>query len=287
MKPLSCVLLFGLALTLFAGEARAEVAVEATSQGDAKGLVILGRTDGGSGGADDPWPSIRQGIPPEWILDPGPEDPEHPHGPPVFAWDPFRGRLEVIWARWDGHDYELVCAHWEKGHWSEIVPLTNNEVDDLDPMLAYRDDGSSRLAYWSEGHVYFMDRPDGGEWSVTEVVAVGHRPHVGSDPVIRVGYQKPADLDLVDVMVAVRGATWDPQRVAQTNFRGLKDNGNIDIRVESQNGQTWVVWEDGPQRLGWSKLLPNGVWSPVRHEPIQGADDEERGRARIRDQVLR
>lgn len=287
MKPLSLVALFGLALAFFVWDARAEVAVDADSNGSARGLVILGKTDGGSGGAGEPWPTIRQGVPPEWILDPGPEDPEHPHGSPVFAWDPVRQRLEVIWARWDGHDYELVCAHWEEGRWSEIVPLTDNEVDDLDPMLAYRGDGSSRLVYWSEGLIYFMDRPDGGEWSVTEVVSVGHRPSVGNEVEIRIAYQRPAELDLTDVMVAVRQQSWDPQRVAQTNFLGLKNNGNIDVRIESQNGQTWVVWEAGPQSLGWSKLLPNGVWSPVRYEPIQGADDEERGRARVRVQVLR
>ncbi len=265
---------------------RGEVGVGLDPAGRLVGVVLM---DPGNGEGSDPWPwlRVRQHVDPSWLLNEDGDSGDHPDGPPSIGWDPVADGPEVAWARHDGTDYEVVVSRWEDGSWSEPEVVTDNDVDDLDPEIAYAPDGTARLTFWREGQVFFVNRPPGGSWSDPEPVDSGERSSVAGSPDDLVAWQRPAEGGSTEIVVASRADGWQPVVLAVTSFSGLDRNGDLDVRLESAAGRTWVAWEDAADAIGWCRQEADGTWSAVRHEPMAGASDEEGARFRVKMEALR
>lgn len=69
--------------------------------------------------------------------------------------------------------------------------------------------------------------------------------------------------------------------LAETEFLGFKGDGDRDLRIFTEQGRTWVVWEQAPGVLNWLVLEPDGRWSPPRPESLGERGGEEAARFRI------
>jgi len=277
-------------------QVRAEVSVDARRSAPA---LFLGGGDNGDLGDPYPqWAVIRQGVDPGLVLNTSGDD--NGDGPPSWAIDPASGNPVVAWARWDGHDHEIVYSRWTGSGWSDSVPVTDDDLDDVDPALAVAPDGTLRLAWWrtENGHrtVWFRDLGQEGATAeeVTPLPRAGSRPGIalhGGD--VKVAFQRE-EAGTREVRVASRDASWADELVATTSYAGPGGNGDIDVRVHSVAGHLWVDWIDADGQLAWSERDPaTGAWGPVEHEPCAWGgttgDSEpvarERARARIRMRV--
>lgn len=275
------VLLLLLALGCAGGVCVAEMSVDKDPSAGAKSLVLMyALLAGGDDGA--PWPIMRSHIPSAWLLNPGGSNHPLPDGWPSLGWDPISNSPEVVWARHDGDDYEIVISRWTTDHWTTPLCLTANTADDLDPEIAYAPDGTARLTYWNSAGVFLLTRTPGGDWGVAEPVDSGERSSVAGTSAMRVAYQRDPAESPAEIVAAERIGGWLPVVLATTEFGGFDDNGELDVRLEAQGGKVWVAWEHSSTDLGWCELLSGGSWSVPAYEPVPAPGDEEAARLRIK-----
>lgn len=163
--------------------------------------------------------------------------------------------------------------------------MTTNEVDDLDPEIAYAPDGSARMTFSSDGEVFYTTRSVGGDWIVPEVVDSGAHSSVAGTVADRTAFQHSTG-SVEEIVSAKHSGTWVSTVVATTTFLGFDGSGNLDVRLETQGGATWIVWEDSSEYLGWCTLLEGETWSAVVTESVSSPDDEEPARLRIKLQAM-
>ena len=82
----------------------------------------------------------------------------------------------VVWSRFNGVDYDLAWARWEKQLWSPIqwVEPATTEGSDLDPAIDFSIDGRPHMVWWRDsdggGSVYLSSMLE-GEWSSPMLVS--------------------------------------------------------------------------------------------------------------------
>ena len=56
----------------------------------------------------------------------------------------------AVWSRFNGRDYDLVWASWDRA-WSRVSPVLRGDSpgDDLDPSLAFSENGRPMVAWWT------------------------------------------------------------------------------------------------------------------------------------------
>lgn len=274
-----------LAVSLFPLHASfCEVGVDLDESNAVVGLSLM---RGGDGSDPWPWGRVRTHVDDSWLLNTGGDQGPFPDGEPSLGWDPVGGTPEVTWARHDGQDYEIVISRWETDHWTSPATLTANAVDDLDPEIAYAPDGTARLTFWSGSDVFMLTRSPGGNWSLPEAVDTGERSSVAGTATERVAYQRDPVEQPSEIVAAERVGGWVPVILTTASFAGFDGDGDLDVRLEAQEGKVWVVWEDSSTHLGWCELLSGGAWSAPAYEAVAGTGDEEAARLRIKLHVLR
>ncbi len=261
-----------LMLVAFASIVRAEVSVEADP--DYGGFILLGR-GGGDGGSPWPWRAESQRDP---ALTLNSEGDLNSDGSPAFAIDPRTGYPSVVWAWFDGSDYEVVLSRWDGAAWSDWQRLTDNAEDDLDPSVSIDDTGTTTVSWWRPGEspaVWFVEGEAlEEEWSPESLVNTefnsGRYPSSAlTEDGLAWGYQS----DLFDdgptfIVVARRGSFWIQDFVASTFYAGPNGDGDLDVQVHSRGRRLWVDWVDSAGVLAYSVMDPDsGEWSYPHCEP--------------------
>lgn len=276
----------------------------------AKGEVSIdGRTSASgyslaSGGADgNPWPWLRPHFDPSWILNAG--GAENGDGMPSFDVDPLSGYPAVTWAWFDGHDFEIVVARWTGDGWGPWESITNNDVDDLGPAVAFDESGAMRITWWRlgshSGEVWFAEKPVRGEGAseelVTDVANGGHGGTVASTASRGdiVAYQRNGSA-MREIVVSRRDRDWDRTVIAATSYAGPRGDGDLDVTAHARGELIWIDWVDGEGEVAYSTYQHDSdTWSsPLREsyswDPEDGGREyweREGARVRIRLRLLR
>ncbi len=262
-----------------------EVSIDCDGGEEVRSVVVMHELlAGGENGP--PWPVFRLHVPAAWVLNARGSEGANPDGWPSIGWDPIAGAPEVTWARHDGQDYEIMVSRWDVNQWTTPVALTANDVDDLDPDIAYAPDGTARLTFWSGTQVFMLTRAPGSDWGQPEAVDRGERPSVAGTQIERLAYQRSPAGGPSEIVTAEHAGQWVPVVLATTEFGGFDGDGSLDVRLEAQENMVWIVWEDSPTRLGWSELEAGGTWSTPAFEPVLDPSDEQAARLRIKLEVL-
>ncbi len=197
---------------------------------------------------------------------------------PAFAMDPVTGAPVVVWAWWDGSDYEIALSEWADGAWSPWQILTDNAVDDLDPAITIDPAGTRRVSWWRAGQspqVWLLERfvsQDG--WSpeerVTQVVEDGSRPGVVAvSGLVRVAYQREGQ-NLREIVVSTREGAWQPEILASTAYLGPAGDGDIDVVAHQQQATIWVDWITADGLLAYRVYDPQtDTWSATETQPYE------------------
>lgn len=72
---------------------------------------------------------------------------------PAIRENPAQGNFpHVLWAKSDGHDYEIVFSKWTKAGWADItfIETVDNPYDDLDPSLDFDSGGRPYISWWRD-----------------------------------------------------------------------------------------------------------------------------------------
>lgn len=261
-----------------------EVSVVPTSRHDIYSLALL---SGGGSDAPEPWPTVREHLPPEYVLNSDGGDNLPPDGPPTAIFNPDSQTFEVVWAQHDGNDYEIVISRWEGDHWSAIAQLTDNATDDLDPDMVVAEGNETRISFWTPSGIQMMTRTSGSStWGLPQPVNVGAMPSAGAAIQQEIAYQQ-TNLITGDssIVYGWNDGSWNSSTLVTTTFTGIAGTGDLDVRIHVECGHTWIVWESAMDSLSWCEVTNNSC-APIQSETISGADDEERGRFRIEKQVL-
>jgi len=131
----------------------AQIWASRRGRGAARSFVAL-NPDGDIHG--DLWPTVAE----------SPRAPYHP-------W--------VMWSRPDGDNQRLAWSRWIQGTWSPIqwVDLKQQPVDQLDPGIAFNDDGRPLAVWWS------LDESGRGRiWISVFLVTRWMEPFAVSDPLV-------------------------------------------------------------------------------------------------------
>ncbi len=262
------------------------------------GLLVA--TSGGDDPTPVPWGRVRDALSLEHLLNAN--VPGNEYGPASFAIDPLAEQPVVVWAQWDGSDFEIRLSRWDGTGWTPAMTLTNNDIDDMDPAIAFTAAGDRLVSWWrseSDRQVWFLEKPAGAGWHAAERVT--QRPHTGRLPGITevsgeilTAYQAK-DGELTKVTVSARSDGWDPLVIASVSYQGPGNDGAIFVRIHSRQGQIWVDWIDGPGVMGYSVRDPQtGIWSAPSRESyswdtLAGESEyweRESARVRIRLQIL-
>jgi len=220
-------------------------------------------------------------VPVAWVLNPNGGDNVPADGAPSFAWNELDQTFEVVWAQHDGADFEIVLSKWETDQWSVPVALTSTANDDTDPVIAFAPDGTARVVFQDDTHIYMLTRPPGGSWGAPVSVDLGARPSTARTAENRAAFQHAGAGGTTEIVAAVNDGSWQSTLLQTVTFAGLGGTGNVDVRIGSVAGRVWIVWEDSATQLGWSQLV-GGFWTAPQYETIAGAADEEAGRLRIK-----
>ena len=247
--------------------ARAEVSVG--MEGSATSFLLA---TGGDDPTPYPWGRVRLDAPLTWLLEPDASAAEN--GAVDFAFDPVAGRHEVVWARFDGNDFEIVRSYWDGSAWSPAEQVTDNSVDDLDPALSFTSTGKRMITWWREGadrQIWFREKSAGASWTGEQVVTT--LPETGSHPAVaafgdgaRIVYQTPGASG-TEISIASQDTGWSSTLIAQTPYEGPAGDGVIHARIHSRTGRLWVDWIDGLGRMAYSVYDDEtGSWSAPKIE---------------------
>lgn len=264
--------------------ARAEISVDLNGS-TVTGIYFVPVASSGGDGMN-PWEGVaaRSGIPAVQKLNINGGTGTHPDGWPSPAWDTnYSAVPEVAWAHWDGADYEIVVSRFTAGAWTTPLALTSTSGDESDPELAYTPTGSARIVYWSGSSAYMLLKPAGGSWGSPILIGSGNRPTTTGVETDRVAYQHVSGANVEVIAAVYSGGSWASTTVSSQSYNA---SGDIDVRMATASGQTWICWESGATQLAYSKLLANGTWTSVQYEATSGASDEEQGRLRVRSHVV-
>ena len=259
----------------------AEVSVPRVEPG-ARGVFIADRQ---AAGGEDPgawpvWRPLRDHLRAELHLN---RDGEfNGDGPPAFALDPDTGFAIVVWAWFDGGDFEVVLSSWDGKVWRPFEWLTDNQVDDLDPRVEVGADGRRMVTWWRANRsvdrldeVWYREhQPALDIWSEPEQVSPpveqGRHPDVAHhiDGSVHVVFQA-GDAPPWSVTVAWRpdGAVGFADRlvVAHSDYGGEIGSdplaADVGAEIHESHGRLWVEWLQDDNLMGYSVYQGAGQWS--------------------------
>lgn len=235
------------------------------------------------------WTPVRSHVNLEFMLNVGGDG--RGDGEPDFDLNLAAGSAEVVWAFWDGADFEIAHSRWSGEEWSTPVFLTNNEVDDLDPRLVVTELGGLKVTWWrggAESSVLLAERAGSvGAFGPETVVSDGDGSCQASTVAIAgdttfVSYEGvEGSLKTVTVESSSAGSPFVPEVIASTTRQD-----ELEVEVQAEGDAVWVVWIDSGTHLGWSERDATG-WSSPNYEPYAGEGDIDRCRLRIKRLAIR
>ncbi len=84
---------------------------------------------------------------------------------------------ELVWARSDGHDYEIFISFYRDGSWSAARQITDNSENDIVPAVI-RDHLGRLWVVWSKledgARTLYFKTSDGKEWSAEQKIETGY-----------------------------------------------------------------------------------------------------------------
>lgn len=216
-------------------------------------------------------------------------------GEPSFAINPITGSPEVVWSKFDGIDYEIAYSYFEGLEWSEYEIITYNNINDFDPCIAFNNDGTVKVAWWSDEpiqQVYYKVRKNNGEWSLTlrvsDFLETSRFPSITAlNNLSYVGYESLANPGEKNICLGTIGE--DPDPIPQLLTRKKVGTGNLVPNSEpmphNENDHIWIDWIYDENFLCWSEKIDD-EWTPQRYEPYSGPEDILRARLYIKIKVL-
>jgi len=96
-------------------------------------------------------------------------------GRPDIAIDPVSGLPRAVWAMRGGSGFDIVTSTFDGRAWTEAIPLTATfGVDELDPRIAFRANGTATVAWWTNASVPTVQlaiKPSTGMWQLIGTVS--------------------------------------------------------------------------------------------------------------------
>jgi hypothetical protein len=210
--------------------------------------------------------------------------------PPMSRLNPRLSSIETTDAEWTSTDYEIrYVVSTEDGGTSEVVRLTDNDVDDLSPAITSDPtSGNTWIVWWRDGAtdtVLVRKRnAETGIWSPEQILSSpgenSRSPSTAFDGnVAWVAYELDAGSGTLGI--AVRQIEDDPAPFgSRTLIAGVSASGSRDVLIQSAQGRLWVSWIDSQLRVGWSRYQ-SGAWTSPAYESY-AADSVSAARSRIR-----
>ncbi len=211
---------------------------------------------------------------------------------PDMRLNPVTARLEAVWPYWDGSDYELAWSAFDGAVWSEVLLLTDNALDDLEPAIAFDALGTMGIAFRRAGSstgVWYLENDVEHGWSAE--IAVSDEGDAATSPSIaffelkaRVGYVAPSTSEVVVALGGGDGGdpwpTFSPELVALTA-------NTVDLEQETLvvGGTLYTVWVNDSSHLAFSRYT-GGQWQIAEYEPYAGAEDISLAKIRVKGRVL-
>lgn len=281
------VVLLGLAVST-SSLSRAEV--RATSMGPAAGVAVLCDCPPSSPLA---WQPV---IPPASSQTLNPSGSVDGDQPPGLAIGSTTGFPIAVWSVWDGTDFEIVLSLFDGDAWSPREQVTNNSVNDTDPSVTSREDGSTAVVWRSDSlipRIQYREREPTGTWSPIVDVSDGsqsaaHPVLIANGGRVRVAYIEAGGGGTRFVKVAGGGdeafpwpSVFEPEVIAITYW-----NGELAPGLFSAPSGAISIWTDSSTAIGFSRY--DGInWSLPQFEPYVGPEDLERARIRAKQRALR
>lgn len=215
--------------------------------------------------------------------------------PPALAISSERGTPTAVWAEWDGSDFEITLSRFDGGSWSPQERLTDNSLDDTQPTVASREDGSTAVV-WRAGlpvpRIQYRQHQTSGVWSPVIDVSDGSQSAmspavIATNGRVHVSFVEIGGDGSKIVKVAGGGDEADPwPTLFVTEIIAITDwNGELAPGLFSAPSGPISIWTDSPTSVGFSRF--NGVtWTTPQFEPYAGAADLEAARIRAKRRAL-
>ncbi len=215
---------------------------------------------------------------------------------PDVRLNPLTGRPEAVWAWWDGNDFEIAWSRFDGLGWSSPVLLTDNQVDDTAPRLAFSGAGDLGITWTRQSapsRIWYVENDPAHGWSAE--IAVSDGVLDASEPSIvwdvgtpRIAYHEETTAGGERRILAAGGDSPDPwpvgfilDLVALTPWLG-----ELEQEIQFVDGRLYTVWVDGASHLAFSRRR-DGIWQAEEIEPYSGVDDIPRAKVRVKARVAR
>lgn len=216
-------------------------------------------------------------------------------GKPALAVNPLTGYPEVAWSKFDGIDYEIAYSHFDGSTWSTPELITDNDINEFDPFIAFSGDGTVKITWWTDEpiqQVYYKLRKYSGDWSITirvsDFLQKSQYPSIATlNNLSYVVYENPASPNVKNIVMG--GIIDDPDPIPQLLSRITIASSDFAPNTLSTphvlDGHVWVDWIYDENFLCWSEKIGE-EWTPQRYEAYSGLDDIPRARLYIKIKVL-
>ncbi len=179
---------------------------------------------------------------------------------------------ELVWARSDGHDYEIFISFYREGVWSTAQQVTDNSDNDIVPAVI-RDQRGRLWVVWSKledgARTLYFKTSDGNEWSAEKRIETGYSVNLSAGLAVDRENQVWlvwSSFDGVDDDIFF--STWDRSGWSKP-MRVNTDDSTPDIQPVigiGDDGLPWVRWsgfEDGEYHTFESRW-DGSDWTPER-----------------------
>lgn len=214
---------------------------------------------------------------------------------PEFGLNPITGFPEVVWSKFDGSDYEISYSYFNGSEWANHEIITNNDLNDFDPCIEFSDDGTVKVAWWSDEEiqqVYYKIRKINGEWSsnlrVSNPLERSIFPSITAlNNLSFVSFESISNSNQSSISLSTIDDDPDPIPALCSRIKIGSDDfaPNSNPSSHSKNGHLWVDWIYDENFLCWSEKIYD-EWIFQRYEPYSGLDDIPRARLYIKIKVL-
>ncbi|MEW5807735.1 MAG: hypothetical protein AB1756_10385 [Acidobacteriota bacterium] len=215
-------------------------------------------------------------------------------GRPSFAINSFTGFPEVAWSRFDINKYEIVYSFYSGAEWSNYEFLTNDNIDDFDPFIVVSEDGTVKIAWWSNElipQVYYKIKKYTSNWSlvlqISDPLEKSKYPSIA--PYQNLSYVAYETIDSSNNKSIVAEIIDDndpiPHVSSKTTIGTSTFPNNTMPTVHAMNQHVWVDWIYDENYLAWSEKIGD-QWTQQRYEPYSSSEDIPRARLYIKIKVL-
>lgn len=211
---------------------------------------------------------------------------------PDIRLNPTTGRPEAVWPYWDGSDYEIAWSTFDGTVWSEVLLLTDNALDDLEPAIAFDALGTLGIAFRrtsAPARIWYLEHDIEHGWSPEIAVSEGSASTTSPSIAFfelkaRVGYVASPTSQVVVAFGGGDGGdpwpTFSPELVALTT-------NTADLQQETLvvGGTLYTVWVNDSLQLAFSRYA-GGQWQVAEYEPYMDGDEIPLAKIRVKGRVL-